>query len=143
MAIDATGALCAGGSTGGVLCKTPGRVGDSPLVGAGFYASASLGAACATGVGEAIMTHVASYAALNLRFEGVHVDRAADEICARVAEERIDGVPATCGIILIDPDGGVGIAHRCPHMSWAVARGAEPPHAGLTRTLAPAADPRL
>src|SRR5690606_28000882 len=57
VAIDARGELCAACSTGGVLLKLPGRVGDSPLPGAGFYASPQLGAACATGVGEGIMTH--------------------------------------------------------------------------------------
>lgn len=145
VAIDAQGALCVGGSTGGVLLKTPGRVGDSPLVGAGFYASPSLGAACATGVGEAIMTHVASYAAL-LRLAGglaegepgdAAADAAADEICAQVAQERVGEVNATCGIILIGPAGQIGVAHRSPHMSWAIARGAEPVRAGLVRTLAP------
>lgn len=145
VAIDAEGALCVGGSTGGVLLKTPGRVGDSPLVGSGFYASTSLGAACATGVGEAIMTHVASYAALTRLAQRLvagdpgdaAADAAADEICARVAEERVGEVNATCGIILIGPTGQIGVAHRSPHMSWAIARGAAPIQAGLVRTLAP------
>ncbi len=130
VAIDAAGHLCVAGSTGGVLLKSPGRVGDCPMVGAGFYAAPALGAACATGMGEAIMTHVASYAALMRRASGLSADRAADEVCARVA-----GSTATCGIIMIGPDGEVGIAHRSPHMSWAVARGDAPLVAGLRRAL--------
>lgn len=143
VAIDEHGDLCVGCSTGGVLLKRPGRVGDSPIVGAGFYAAPELGAACATGVGEAIMAHVACYAALLRLCDGVAPDDAADELCARVAEERIGGVPAACGIILISPAGDVGVAHRSPHMSWAVARGDAPVAAGLQRPLAPSAARRL
>ncbi len=142
VAIDEDGALCVGCSTGGVLFKSPGRVGDSPLVGVGFYASPSLGAACATGVGEAIMTQVASYEALRRLADGATPDTAADEVCARV----VDGWPgpdATCGIILLDPSGRVGVAHRSPHMSWAVARGEAPVHADLVHALAPSGDRRL
>ncbi|MCA9712204.1 MAG: hypothetical protein KDK70_40585, partial [Myxococcales bacterium] len=70
-------------------------------------------------------------------------DVAADEVCARVAQQQVGGSPATCGLILLGPRGEVGVAHRSPHMSWAVARGAQPVEAGLVRTLAPAADRRL
>lgn len=142
--IDAHGHLCVGCSTGGVLLKLPGRVGDSPLVGSGFYASPQLGAACATGLGEAIMTHVASHAALCAAAEGLEPDVAADELCARVATVEIDeATTATCGIILITPSGSVGVAHRSPHMSWAIARGSEPVQADLARALAPSAARRL
>jgi L-asparaginase / beta-aspartyl-peptidase len=143
VAIDARGELCAGGSTGGVLLKRPGRVGDSPLVGSGFYAAPELGAACATGVGEAIMTHVACYAALQRVAEGLPPAAAAAALCAQVATQSIGGVPATCGIILITPTGEVGVAHRSPHMSWAVARGEAPVQAGLVDPLAPPAARRL
>lgn len=143
VAIDAQGQLCVGGSTGGVLLKVPGRVGDCPLVGAGFYADPSLGAACATGVGEAIMTQVASYAALRRCAEGASPSAAADEVCARVVEGPMGGPETTCGIILIDPRGEVGVAHRCPHMSWAIARGDAPVEAGLHRSLAPSLGRRL
>lgn len=143
VAIDEHGDLCVGCSTGGVLLKRPGRVGDSPLVGAGFFAAPELGAACATGVGEAIMAHVACHAALLRLREGVAPDAAADELCARVAEERIGAAQASCGIILISPAGDVGVAHRSPHMSWAVARGDAPVEAGLQRPLAPPAARRL
>lgn len=141
--IDARGDLCVGCSTGGVLLKRPGRVGDSPIIGSGFYAAPELGAACATGVGEAIMTHVACYAALTRLRDGVPADAAADELCARVAAQRIGDAAASCGIILLSPAGDVGIAHRSPHMSWAVARGDAPVEAGLWRPLAPAAARRL
>lgn len=133
VAIDEHGHLCAGGSTGGVLLKAPGRVGDCPMIGPGFYASPTLGAACATGVGEAIMTAVASLVALQQAAAGSPPDAAADSICAEVARTRIEGVAATCGIILITPAGQVGVGHRSPHMSWAIARGDAAVESGLER----------
>ncbi|WP_434415090.1 isoaspartyl peptidase/L-asparaginase [Nannocystis pusilla] len=54
VALDARGELCAAGSTGGVLYKLPGRVGDTPMVGSGLYAHPELGACATTGLGEAI-----------------------------------------------------------------------------------------
>ncbi|MCX4244440.1 isoaspartyl peptidase/L-asparaginase [Paraliomyxa miuraensis] len=143
VAIDARGHLCVGCSTGGVLLKSAGRVGDSPLVGSGFHAAAELGAACATGLGEAIMAHVASYTALLRAAEGIDPDEAADEVCARVASTSVAGATATCGIILITSTGAVGVAHRSPHMSWAVAQGTETVVADLQRTLAPSTARRL
>jgi L-asparaginase / beta-aspartyl-peptidase len=115
VALDAEGVLVAGSSTGGVVLKLPGRVGDSPLCGSGFYASSTLGAATATGVGEAILTHVASYEVLRRVAAGADPNVAAGDVCDRVASE--DGI--TCGIILVTPDGRTGIAHRSDHMSWA------------------------
>jgi beta-aspartyl-peptidase (threonine type) len=129
VALDERGLLVAGSSTGGVLLKLPGRVGDSPLCGSGFYASPELGAATATGVGEAILTHVASYEVLKRVAGGADPDAAAAEVCDRVASE--DGM--TCGLILVTPDGRTGIAHHSHHMSWAVARASGDPQSGLSR----------
>ena len=58
IAVDATGHLAAGTSTGGIPFKRVGRVGDTPCVGSGYYADDSIGAALATGEGEAIMRMV-------------------------------------------------------------------------------------
>ncbi len=55
VALDAHGALATAVSTGGLWLKTDGRVGDSPLIGAGYWADSESGAACATGTGEFIM----------------------------------------------------------------------------------------
>jgi beta-aspartyl-peptidase (threonine type) len=119
VAIDRHGNTCSGCSTGGVLLKRPGRIGDSPLCGSGFYAAPGLGAAGATGMGEAILTHVASFAALLRVAAGEEPNAAARSICQRVA--ALDD--ATCGIILVTPDGRTGIAHESDHMSWARAIG--------------------
>jgi beta-aspartyl-peptidase (threonine type) len=114
VALDASGQLCVACSTGGVLLKAAGRVGDSPVCGAGFYASSELGAACATGLGEAI---------------GDDPVVAAQAVCERVAS---DGA-ATCGLILVTPDGRIAVAHHSSDMSWAVGRIAGSVVSGLSR----------
>jgi isoaspartyl peptidase/L-asparaginase-like protein (Ntn-hydrolase superfamily) len=129
VALDASGQLCVACSTGGVLLKAAGRVGDSPVCGAGFYASSELGAACATGLGEAILTHVASYEVLRRIASGDDPVVAAQAVCERVAS---DGA-ATCGLILVTPDGRIAVAHHSSDMSWAVGRIAGSVVSGLSR----------
>lgn len=125
--LDANGNLCSACSTGGVLLKHPGRVGDTPLVGSGFYASPELGAAGATGMGEAILTHVLSFAVLQRIAAGHDPQRAAAEMCNHVATRH----DATCGLILVTPDGRTAIAHASDHMSWARAIGRSPIESAL------------
>lgn len=124
---DRRGDLCAAGSTGGMLGKAPGRVGDTPLVGAGLYAHPELGAACATGAGEALIALVAAYAVLRRIAAGESPETAALELCGEAAR-RFD---AATGLIVLLPDGRVAIAHRSEHMSWALARGDAPVQGGL------------
>jgi beta-aspartyl-peptidase (threonine type) len=130
LALDREGHLCAAASTGGILFKLPGRVGDSPLCGAGFYADPMLGACCTTGVGEAILTHVLAYQALRLAVEADLPEPVVARLCAEVAS-RSHG--AAIGLILLRPDGAVAIAHASEHMSWGLARGESEPQSGLRR----------
>ena len=60
LAMDQNGDLAAADSTGGVSLKLPGRIGDSPILGAGLYADNRIGAATTTGVGEIAMRLVVS-----------------------------------------------------------------------------------
>jgi beta-aspartyl-peptidase (threonine type) len=125
--MDHRGQLCALGSTGGVLFKLPGRVGDTPLIGAGFYADAVLGAALGTGVGEAIMGRVGSYELLRRAAGGVGVQAAAEQLCNEIHRDT----GAAVGFIAVAPDGSVGLAHCSEHMSWALARVGETTVGGL------------
>jgi beta-aspartyl-peptidase (threonine type) len=121
---DARGNLAAATSTGGVLGKKSGRVGDSPIVGAGTFADDEAGAASATGQGEGIMrTCLAKVAADEMR-------RGTDpETAARLAIELLSHrVSATGGIILVDGRGRIGLARSTPSMAWgAVWQGAPAP----------------
>lgn len=127
IALDRRGNLCAVGSTGGVLLKLPGRVGDTPLIGSGFFADASLGAALGTGVGEAIMGRIGCYELLLRAARGQGVQAAAESLCEEIHRET----GAAVGFIAVAPDGSVGVAHRSAHMSWALACEGESTRAAL------------
>lgn len=128
VAIDAAGHVAVACSTGGVLLKTPGRVGDSPVPGAGYYAMDGLGASCGTGVGEAILRKVACFDVLGRIRGGMTPSAAAQTVCDEVVAL---GPELTCGLIVVDPRGEIGVAHRSTHMSHAWARGGESIHVAL------------
>lgn len=113
---DARGDFCVAGSTGGVLLKRPGRVGDTPVVGAGFYASATLGACVATGRGEEILRAVFCVRLLErMQREGGDPTDVAQAACDDVRA----ATGAAVGVIGIAATGVPFVAHACPHMSWA------------------------
>ena len=124
---DRRGDLCALGSTGGVLLKLPGRVGDTPIVGAGFYAHPELGAAVATGVGEVIMRRVLIYELLRRVGAGAAIEATAQALCDELHEQTGMAV----GLVAIGPSGETAVAHASDHMAWAIAREAAPLRAGL------------
>ncbi len=117
VALDAFGNLAAATSTGGTLNKTPGRVGDSSLIGCGCYADNLAAAVSLTGWGEPIMKLVLGKWATDRVADGT-----APEIAAREAigylYNRLGGHG---GIILLGPDGRFGLAHNTPAMAWGVA----------------------
>lgn len=77
--LDSKGKIVTGTSTSGLFMKTPGRVGDSPIVGSGFYADSNIGAAAATGLGEDIMKGVLTYEIVRKISEGMPVQEACDK----------------------------------------------------------------
>lgn len=115
VAVDTKGNVAAATSTGGTPFKMPGRVGDTPLVGSGAYADNLLGAASATGLGEAIMKVVLSKTALDMIHKEGDPKRAVER-AIKLMEERVGG---SAGLIMIDPLGNVGIAHNTPEMAFA------------------------
>jgi beta-aspartyl-peptidase (threonine type) len=118
VALDAEGRLAAATSTGGIALKLPGRVGDSPVPGAGNYATPSA-AASATGRGELILRHVVTKALCDRVAAGRGAGRAARETLRRLPLERGDSV----GVIALDRRAGIGVAIRggaMPH-AWYVA----------------------
>ena len=114
VALDRQGDIAAATSTGGTLNKAPGRVGDSSLIGCGCYADNETAAASTTGWGEPMMKLVLA-------------KWATDHVTAEVGAEQV--APAAIhylyrrlnghgGIILLDREGRVGIAHNTPRMAW-------------------------
>ena len=102
------GRLAAASSTGGSFMKIPGRVGDTPIPGAGIYASSSCAAAC-TGLGEAFIETLTAKYVDSLVKQGLHPQEAAERALARLAEKRAKAVG---GIIIVDSQGRYGAAHN-------------------------------
>lgn len=117
VALDVSGNLAAATSTGGTRHKMPGRVGDSPLVGAGGYADNLSAAVSATGHGEALMKVLISKQACDFVAAGLPA-AAACETAVRLLAERVQGAG---GLIAIDRLGRVGWAFNTAAMPYAYA----------------------
>lgn len=117
VALDVHGNLAAATSTGGTLNKTPGRVGDSSLIGCGCYADNLSAAVSLTGWGEPIMKLVLGKWAVDRVAAGTAPELATREAMAYLFN-RLGG---RGGIILLGPDGRFGIAHNTPAMAWGLA----------------------
>ncbi len=114
VARDINGNLAAATSTGGTLNKAPGRVGDSSLIGCGCYADNLSAAVSLTGWGEPIMKLVLGKWAVDRVAAGASPDEAAKAAIAYLFE-RLGGHG---GMILLGPDGRIGLAHNTPRMAW-------------------------
>lgn len=115
VALDRHGNLAAATSTGGYTNKMAGRVGDSPLVGAGLYAENATCAVSATGHGEAFIRAVVAYdVAARMRYRGESLGRA-----ARRALDRIVALGSEGGLIAVDCTGRIAM----PFVSEGMYRG--------------------
>lgn len=116
VALDQQGHIAAGTSTGGLPGKMPGRVGDSPIIGAGTYANdATCGISC-TGTGEEFIRHAAAHS-VSMLME--LTDMSLNEAVSNVLRERLangDG-----GLIAIDRDGTICADFTTASMAWAAA----------------------
>lgn len=117
VALDGNGNLAAATSTGGTPRKLPGRVGDSPVIGAGAYADNQAGAASATGWGEAILKILLSYRVVDAFRELPAMEAARQNI--RLLQNRAHG---RGGIIGISPSGQYAVAHNTEYMAFAYFR---------------------
>jgi beta-aspartyl-peptidase (threonine type) len=104
VALDQAGNLAAGTSTGGTVLKMPGRVGDSPIIGAGTYANNESCAVSATGTGEFFMRNiVAADICERVRYLHVPLEQAANDVVMKeLVEQGGDG-----GVIALDRQGNV------------------------------------
>lgn len=115
VAIDRNGNVAAATSTSGTPYKPAGRVGDSPIYGAGGFAQNGIGAAGATGQGENIMRLLLSKYSCDRMAEGLTAQEA-----AKAAVQYADSVfkQSMSGVILVDADGNVGAAHTTPKLAF-------------------------
>ena len=113
VAIDADGHLASATSTGGRDNKPRGRVGDTPIFGAGGYADDRYGAVSATGIGEHAMRTLLSKYTVDQVANGLTAQDA-----ATAAAQYIDGYfdPSNVGVIIVDSRGRLGAMHTTPKM---------------------------
>ncbi len=117
VAVDADGHVAAATSTGGLTGKRWGRIGDTPLIGAGTYADDRSGAVSATGAGEYFIRSVAAHEiCARMRMLGESARDAADKAIA-----DIGALGGSGGVILVTPAGDAGWAFNTPGMYRGIA----------------------
>ncbi|WP_411697298.1 beta-aspartyl-peptidase [Citrobacter freundii] len=130
VALDMFGNLAAATSIGGMTNKLPGRVGDSPLVGAGCYANNASVAVSCTGTGEVFIRALAAYdiAAL-MDYGGLSLS----EACERVVMEKLPALGGSGGLIAIDHEGNVALPFNSEGMYRAWGYAGDTPTTGIYR----------
>lgn len=123
VARDAAGQVAAATSTGGMAGQADGRVGDSPIVGAGVYARDDVAAISCTGHGEAFIRGVVAYdVAARIRYAGAGLA----EAVRQTIDQELAGRGSTGGLVAVGGDGRVVVAHNSPAMFSARGTGPEP-----------------
>lgn len=116
VALDQNGNLAAATSTGGMTAKPNGRVGDSPIIGAGTYADNATCAVSCTGIGEEFIRHVVAYdVAAQIRYANRSLKESVDHVLRQTLRPN-DG-----GIIAVDRLGGIAMEFSTPGMARAAA----------------------
>ncbi len=104
---DLNGSMAVGVSTSGLFMKHPGRVGDSPIIGSGYYCDSRIGAAAATGVGEDIMRGCLSISVVNYIRQGLEAQKACEKALFTYLE-RVNNEPEAISLIALDAKGNYG-----------------------------------
>ncbi len=112
VALDRDGNLAAGTSTGGLTNKRWGRVGDTPIIGAGTYADNAGCAVSATGTGEYFIRHVVAYSICT----GVRDGASIGEAAGRLIHDVLPAAGGDGGVIAMDPAGNIAMPHNTPGM---------------------------
>ncbi|MCC6731810.1 MAG: N(4)-(beta-N-acetylglucosaminyl)-L-asparaginase [Candidatus Omnitrophica bacterium] len=124
-ALDQLGHLAVACTTSGLAWKLPGRVGDSPIVGAGVFAEADIGAACATGVGEEALRVAGSFLVVELMRNGYEPAMACREACRRIRQRSVR--ESHHRGLTVEPGNVMFLALRADGMTgaWSVADGCD------------------
>ena len=121
--LDENGTVVAGTSTSGLFMKKPGRIGDSPFVGSGFYADSEVGGATATGLGEDLMKGCISYEIVRLMKEGLTpqeaCEKAVNDLDASLKKRRT--VAGDLSVVAMNNKGEFGCATNIDGFSFSVA----------------------
>jgi len=108
LAMDANGNFSGACTTSGWAYKMHGRVGDSPIIGAGLFVDNEVGAACATGLGEAIIRIAGSHTVVELMRQGYTPMEACKSAVERIISKHKDLTNLQCCFLALDKNGNVG-----------------------------------
>jgi N4-(beta-N-acetylglucosaminyl)-L-asparaginase len=115
LAIDAHGNLSGACTTSGMAWKLRGRVGDSPIIGAGLYVDNDVGGATSTGVGEEVIKSVGSFLVVELMRQGMSPQAACKAAVERILKQKPQAKTEQVGYLAINKKGEVG--------AWAIQKG--------------------
>jgi L-asparaginase/N4-(beta-N-acetylglucosaminyl)-L-asparaginase len=121
LALDAQGRLAGACTTSGLAYKLHGRVGDSPIIGAGLYVDGDVGAATATGLGEMVIKICGSFLVVELMRQGATPQQACEEAVRRIAA-RQDTKDSQVGFLALDRHGRTGAYAIHPGFNYALTR---------------------
>lgn len=127
--LDRSGRVVAATSTSGASMKVPGRVGDSPIIGSGFYADSDAGGAAATGLGEDIMRTCCSFRCVELMRAGLSPKEAVERVVLTAHETILKhgGKPDCIALVCMNARGECAGAANHKGFGYAVAREGEKP----------------
>lgn len=108
LAMDRNGRISGACTTSGWAYKLPGRLGDSPIIGAGLFIDQEVGGAVATGLGESIIRIAGSHTVVELMRNGFTPEEACKEAVNRLIRKHKDMTGLQCGFIAINTEGKVG-----------------------------------
>jgi isoaspartyl peptidase/L-asparaginase-like protein (Ntn-hydrolase superfamily) len=108
LALDASGRMAAGSTTSGLAYKMHGRVGDSPIIGAGVFVDAPIGGAICTGLGETVLRTLGAHLAVEAMRAGASPQEACERAIARVIEKNGDPKAYQVGMLALDYRGRTG-----------------------------------
>jgi N4-(beta-N-acetylglucosaminyl)-L-asparaginase len=118
--LDGDGHVAGGCSTSGAGGKLPGRVGDSPILGAALYVDEEVGAAGATGIGENVMRYCATFQIVELMRQGMAPQQACEEVVHRIARVDPRGYALDICFLALDKHGRYGAAASNQKFPFAV-----------------------
>jgi N4-(beta-N-acetylglucosaminyl)-L-asparaginase len=108
LALDAAGNLSGACTTSGAAWKMHGRVGDSPIIGAALYVDNEIGAACATGLGEAVIRTVGSHLVVEMMRQGHSPEKACQIAVERIVKKNKDFKDLQVGYLALNKQGEYG-----------------------------------
>lgn len=123
LAIDEKGNLSGACTTSGTAYKYHGRVGDSPIIGAGLYVDNEIGAAGATGKGEVIMKIVGSHSIVENMRHGYSPQEACEEVVQRALKKVPDARNQPIYFIALNKEGEIGAYGTTPAFKYAIYTG--------------------